>query len=225
MNKGIFITGTDTGVGKTVVSAILLSSLRNTGIDAVPMKPVQTGCIKSRGSLVAPDLEFVLRFTGLTPSKTIKNLMNPFRFKPACSPHLAAVMAGKAISFKEILRSFTILSKKHDAIIVEGAGGILTPITGSRTMLDLMKTLTLPVILVARPGLGTINHTLLSIRELRRAGLEVKGVIFNQTEPGRPGFIEKDNFRTITALGKVRILGFIPFNRNLKASKLHKKME
>jgi dethiobiotin synthetase len=216
MKKGIFITGTDTGVGKTVVSAVLLASLRNAGIDAVPMKPVQTGCVRRKGTLVAPDLDFILKFTGMKATKAGLDLMCPYRFKPACSPHLAAAMAGKTISLRKILRSFLALARKHDAVIVEGAGGVLAPIHGRKTMLDLMKTLRLPVILVARPGLGTINHTLLSIREIRRSGLNLKGVIFNQAEPGRARFIEEDNINTISALGKVKALGFIPFNSKLR---------
>lgn len=216
MQQGIFITGTDTGVGKTVVSAVLLASLRQAGIDAVPMKPVQTGCTSRKGRLAAPDLEFMLDFAGVKPGKTSLDLMCPYRFKPACSPHLAAAMAGKSISLNRILASFRKLAKKHQTIIVEGAGGVLVPVSGRKTMLDLMKLLELPVILVARPGLGTINHTLLSIREIRRAGLELKGVIFNQTKPGRTGYMEKDNFRIIAVLGKTKILGFIPFNRNIR---------
>lgn len=215
MKEGIFITGTDTGVGKTAVSAILLASLRKAGIDAVPMKPVQTGCKTIKGRLLAPDLEFMLKFGGIKPPDADRNLMCPYRFKPACSPHLAAAMAGKSISLNKIRKCFQKLSSQHEAVIVEGAGGLLTPISGKKTMLDLMKMLKLPVILVARPGLGTINHTLLSIREIRCAGLKLEGVILNQTQPGRPGFIEKDNFTTIARLGKVKVLGCISFNRKL----------
>ena len=212
MKKGIFIAGTDTGVGKTFVSAILLSSLRKAGLDAVPMKPVQTGCVSRKGRLAAPDLEFILRFAGIKATNAEKELMCPFRFKPACSPHLAAAMAGKTISFDRILRSFRKLAGKHQAVIVEGAGGVLVPIGRNKTMLDLMKMLELPIILVARPGLGTINHTLLSVGEIRRAGLNLHGVIFNQARRGRHGIIEKDNIATIARLGRVRILGCIPFH-------------
>ncbi|OGV66445.1 MAG: dethiobiotin synthase [Lentisphaerae bacterium RIFOXYA12_FULL_48_11] len=211
MNKGLFITGTDTGVGKTVVSSILLASLRQSGIDAVPMKPVQTGCTSRKGKLVAPDLEFMLDFAGIKPDKISLNLMCPYKFKPECSPHLAATMAGKPISLSRIMAAFKKLTRKHQVVIAEGAGGVLAPVSDRKTMLNLMKLLNLPIILVARPGLGTINHTLLSIREIRRARLELKGVIFNQTKPGNPGYIEKDNMKIIARLGKVKILGFIPF--------------
>jgi len=215
MNKGIFITGTDTGVGKTFVSAVLLTAMRKTGIDAVPMKPVQTGCTARKGRLTAPDLTFILRSAGIKTTNSERNLMCPYKFRPACSPHLAASVAGKKISLLRIRQCFRKLSSCHRMVIVEGAGGVLVPVNGKKTMLDLMKMLDLPVILVARPGLGTINHTLLSINELRRSGLHIHGIIFNQTKPGRPGFIEKDNFKTVALLGKVRILGYLPFIRSL----------
>ncbi|MDD4870693.1 MAG: dethiobiotin synthase [Kiritimatiellae bacterium] len=217
MANDLFITGTDTGIGKTLASAVLLASLRKSGIDAVPMKPVQTGCSTRKGKLVAQDIEFVLNFTGIKTTATDRKLMCPYRFKPACSPHLAARIARKTISFNRIVHSFKKLYRKHQAVIVEGAGGVLVPINGKKTMLDLMKILRLPVILVASPGLGTINHALLSIREIKRAGLDLKGVIFNQSKPGRPGYIEKDNFQTIAALGKIKILGFIPFNSKIRS--------
>lgn len=216
MTDGVFITGTDTGVGKTVVAAAILSALVKGGADAIPMKVIQTGCTTSSGKLVAPDLEFVLSRAGLNPSHKDRELMCPYRFKPACSPHLAAAMAGRTISLTRIAKCFRTLALKHEMVIVEGAGGILAPIAGGRTMLDLMKTFHLPVILVARPGLGTINHTLLSINELRHARIQLAGVIFNQTEPGKPGFIEKDNLKMVAKLGRVKILGCVPFDRKLR---------
>ncbi len=95
--------------------------------------------------------------------------------------------------------------------VVEGAGGVLAPLGGGNLMVDLMGALGLPVVLVARPGLGTINHTLLSLRELRRAGLEVRGVVFNETAPRETGYIERDNLETVARLGAVDVLGSLPF--------------
>jgi dethiobiotin synthetase len=216
MKQGIFITGTDTGVGKTIVTTVILSILRKAGIDAVPMKPVQTGCRRRSGKLVVPDLESILRLVGIRTTNAEKELMCPFKYMPACSPHLAASITGRRISLNKILQCFRRLSNRHQVVVVEGAGGVLVPLDRKKTMVDLMKLLGLPVILVARPGLGTINHTLLSARELKRAGLKLKGVIFNQAEPGQPGFIEKDNFKTIPAIGRIKVLGFVPFVSGLK---------
>lgn len=209
--KSIFITGTDTEVGKTVVSAALLSILRGRGINAIPMKPIQTGCKRRKDKWLAPDLEFLLKAANLEISQEEKSLMCPYTFELPCSPHLAAEHVEERISLEYIIRCFRELEEKGDMVIVEGAGGILVPINGNKMMLDLMVMLKLPVILVARPGLGTINHTLLSIHELNRAGLIVLGVVFCETAPAAGNYIEEDNRLTIARLGQVPILGTLPF--------------
>lgn len=195
--NGVFVTGTDTGVGKTLVAAGVLRALREAGTDAVPMKPVQTGCTRRQGAWVAPDLEFSLKASGMAPSAADLALMAPYCFRPPCSPHLAARRAGGRISLPSLHGAFRQLNRAHEFVVVEGAGGVLVPLDDRRTMLDLMKLLGLPVILVARPGLGTINHTLLSIYALRQARLKVLAVVFNKTSPGRQGWIEQDNRDTI----------------------------
>jgi len=208
---GIFVTGTDTGVGKTVVAAGLLAQLRADGVDAVPMKPVQTGCRVVRGRRLAPDLAFSLKAAGLKPGQRELADMAPYCFTPACSPHLAAKEAGVTLSLPVIERAFRRLNRAHEAVVVEGAGGILVPLNERQTMLDLMIRLGLPVLLVARPGLGTLNHTLLSVWAMRAAGLTVLGVILNQAKPGRWGRIEDDNRRTIERLGGVKVLGCVRY--------------
>ncbi|MEI6971536.1 MAG: dethiobiotin synthase [bacterium] len=209
--NSIFITGTDTGVGKTMVAAAILSVLRGRGIDAVPMKPIQTGCTSRNGLLTAPDLKFSLAAAGLKPDRSEMIHLAPYRFRPACSPHLAARLARRTISTDVISRHFAILQASHDFVVIEGAGGVLVPIGPGQTMLDVMRKLGSPVILVARPGLGTINHTLLSLRALRGAGLDVAGVVFNEATPGPHSYIEKDNIDAVSRHGKVRILGSLPF--------------
>jgi len=209
--NGIFITGTDTCVGKTVVSAAVLCILKSYGIDAIYMKPVQTGC-RGRGKrLIAPDLELVCSLAGINPSEKERQLMAPYRFRPACSPHLAAALERRNIRVSKIMKAFAGLKKHHKFVIVEGAGGILTPITRQYSMLNLMKELALPVIVVARPGLGTINHTLLSLRELRRAKLDILGIVINHAGKTRKTVIEKDNLKTIERLGATRVIAELPF--------------
>lgn len=215
----VFIAGTDTGVGKTLATAAILSILRASGIDAVPMKAVQTGCTMREGSFVAPDLEFCLSAVGLRPDKTEKNMMAPYKFGPACSPHLAARLARRVITPAMIVKRCSDLKSRHDFVIIEGAGGLLAPIGAGRTMLDIITELSAPVILVARPGLGTINHSLLSLQRLRQSQITILGIIFNQTQPGRPGYIESDNLVTVAKYGAVSILGSLPFVPDLK--KLH----
>lgn len=209
--RGVFITGTDTDVGKTVTAAAVLVAARRQGIDAVPMKPVQSGAVCRDGVLTSPDLQFCLQMAGLPYPPADAGTMVPYLFEPACSPHLAAAECGCEISFERIGEVFEQLLQHHAAVIAEGAGGLLVPLGGDGTMLDLMVLLKLPVIVVARPGLGTINHTLLSLRELRRKGLPVLGVVFCETASMCWGPIENDNWRTIERLGEIPVLGRIPF--------------
>jgi dethiobiotin synthetase len=220
-SKGIFVTGTDTGVGKTVVTAALVSLFRADGIDAIPMKPVQTGCIPNPHGWVVGDLEFCLNMANLAPQPAERKLMAPYCFQPACSPHLAAAQACQTIFISRIFHDFSVLKANHELVVVEGAGGVLVPINGEETMLDVIVGLSLPVLLVARPWLGTINHTLLSLRELNRVGISVLGVIFNDSRPSECDQIVRDNWLTIERFGDAPILGHLPFIEEIMA-KSHK---
>ena len=212
MSRGVFITGTDTEVGKTIVTAGLLRQLRSAGVNAATMKPVQTGAeVSSDGKLTAPDLmvhhkaaEFVA-----TPDETV--LMAPYLYEPACSPHLAGRMAGRYPDIGHITDCARQLEARYEVLLVEGAGGVYAPLTESETMLDLMKALGYPVLLVAHRGLGTINHTLLSIEALRTSGLNVLGVVFNEIQNVQPDFIKQDNPKAIQSIGEVAILGNIDY--------------
>jgi dethiobiotin synthetase len=207
MAGGLFITGTDTGVGKTIVTAGITYCLRGAGMDAVPMKPVQTGAVDSNGQFVSPDLRFCLDICSLSPSAEQERLMSPYCYQTACSPHLAAKTAGAEMDLSHIIECYNTLSGLHDAVVVEGAGGVLAPVDESRTMLDVMTRLSLPVVVVARSGLGTINHTLLTLRALKNAGLEVIGVVFSDGPESPPELIADDNIRTITRIADTVSLG------------------
>lgn len=214
--NGIFITGTDTGVGKTIISAALLCVLKSNGVDAVYMKPAQTGCRVRGKRLIAPDLELVCSLAGINPSEKERQLTVPYRFRQACSPHLAAKLEKRTIRFSKIINSFNVLKRRHDFVIVEGAGGVLTPLSSQYSILGVMQSLSLPVILVARPGLGTINHTLLSLRELRLAKLNILGVVLNYSSAKTKGIIEASNKAAIERLGCVPVLAEFPFLGNLR---------
>ena len=243
--NGLFITGTGTGIGKTALSALLLAELRRRGINAAPMKPVQTGCLRKPeenstagfqissfksqvSTLSVPDLDYSLSMTSMTVDPETYANMAPYRFEPACSPHLAAEMAGTEIDIAEIVIAARTLAAEYEFVIAEGAGGILVPLNrraaseaqiisgGNRagpglTMLDLMQAMKLPVIIAAHPGLGTINHTLLSIQALRSDGLDIAGIVFVASEDSEPGLVEEDNIFTIAQFGKVSVLGTIPY--------------
>ncbi len=212
MSRGVFITGTDTEVGKTIVTAGLLRQLRSAGVNAATMKPVQTGAEESSdGKLTAPDLMVHHKAAGFTPPPDETELMAPYLYEPACSPHLAGRMAGRYPDIGHITDCARQLEARYEVLLVEGAGGVYAPLTESETMLDLMKALGYPVLLVAHRGLGTINHSLLSIEALRGHGLEILGVIFNETQDVEPDFIKEDNPSAIESFGKVAILGNIDY--------------
>jgi len=231
--KGIFITGTDTGVGKTVLSALLLGELRRRGINASPFKPVQTGCgIPYPGSptparpsrisnppLSVPDLDYALAMASLEVDSETYGLMAPYTFEPACSPHLAAEQAGTEIDIAEVVIAARTLAADYEFIVAEGAGGILVPLNRRETTLDLMQALKFPVLVAARPGLGTINHTLLSIRALRDDGLDIAGIVFIASGLQESGLIEADNVVTVERFGKVPVLGTIPHCAQLAAER------
>lgn len=232
--RGLFVTGTDTGVGKTILSAVLLAELRRRGINASPFKPVQTGCTRletgngkpekmpgnklqvsgftSQASPCSvPDLDYALSMAGMNVADEDYRNMAPCTFEPACSPHLAAELAGAEIDIAEMIIAARTLASEYEFVIAEGAGGVMVPLTRRETMLDLMQALKFPVLIAARPGLGTINHTLLTIRALRSDHLEIAGVVFIAGEAGEPGLIEEDNTVTVEQFGKVPVLGTIPY--------------
>ncbi len=214
MTKGFIITGTDTDVGKTFVTATLSLWLQDQGVNLGPMKPVQTGSVFRDNVWNAPDLDFTLSILGKSPTPEHRKLMQPFCYETACSPHLAVPAGEMAPNCNAIVKTAMELASHHDAIVVEGAGGLMVPLNDGEMMVDLFTALQLPIILVARVGLGTINHTLLSIEALERRGLTIAGVVMNETTPQSEddAFIRADNPKTITRFGKVPFLGTLPFS-------------
>ena len=192
---GFFITGTDTGIGKTYAARLLLEGFANRRT-ATYMKPVQTGCTRDAGgNLVAPDFDYVMK-NGAHMSAGMDDHV-PYRFEPACSPHLAASLAGVAISLENIREKFARVSDKKSITIVEGAGGVLTPLSETTTMLDLMLHLRLPVVVVTSPRIGTLNHTLLTVEALAKRGIEPAGIIINNAHEIVEAFIYHDNARVL----------------------------
>ena len=219
MLSELYIVGTDTGVGKTVVTAACCALLRHRKVLATPLKPVQTGAAEGPDGLLAPDLEFVLSAAGLVATSETAAMMAPFLYEPACSPHLAGRLAGRRVTVEAVLACAEKLLARYGSLIVEGAGGVMVPLNDSATMLDLMTALDMPVVVVALDGLGTINHTLLTLAALRQAGLELLGVVFNQPEPPADddAFLRHDNPATISRFSGAAVLGNIPHTADLAA--------
>jgi dethiobiotin synthase len=195
MGHGFFITGTDTGIGKTYVARLLLEGFAGQQASTY-MKPVQTGCIRdAAGNLTAPDFDYVMK-NGAVMTAEVDNHV-PYRFEPACSPHLAASLAGVTISLEHIRENYSRVSDKKSITIVEGAGGVMTPLSETTTMIDLMLHLRLPVVVVTSPRVGTINHTLLTVEALVKRGIEPIGMVINNAQEIVEDFIYHENVRVL----------------------------
>lgn len=207
--NGIFITGTDTGVGKTVVTAALAKALSTRGIKVGVMKPVQTG-VEGKRTELSGDSAILAQSIGANDPP---ELINPFCFKAPLAPSVAAALEGKRVNIEVIQRAFVALTKKYQLVLVEGAGGLGVPIEGSFLMADLAALLELPLFVVSRAGLGAINHTLLTVEFARSKNLMVLGVILNglKSEDGLAG---QTNPKIIKELCNVPVLGVIPWYKD-----------
>jgi len=210
---GVVIAGTGTDVGKTVIASALLRLARAADMDAVPMKPVQTGATLSGDGWRAPDLEAHLAAAGLEPDPETRRHMAPYCYEPACSPHLAAQRTNRPYADVDaIVASACWLGERHDTVVVELAGGVLVPLSATQTNRDVIVALELPVVVVADAGLGGINHALLTLESLAWVDARVLGVIWNEPRP-RAGddYIIEDNPRITERIGGVPVLGAVPF--------------
>ncbi len=208
MTKGFFVTGTDTGVGKTVIAGVLIRALGLLGVRACGMKPIETGCTKEGNSLIPSDGMFL---KGVARMDESLNQVSPCCLEHPLSPMVAAEIEGTSVNLNKIRKAFDELGKKYQSIVVEGVGGLLVPIKKNYFILDLAKELGLPLIVVARPDLGTINHTLLSVKYAIREGLKVAGVIVNYTYQAEGGMAEETNPQMIKQLSPAPLIGVFPY--------------
>jgi len=207
--RGLFVTGTDTGVGKTEVSCALVAAARADGLDLGAMKPAQSG--------VEPgDPGDAQRLRAAAGETDPPELVCPYTFAAPLAPGVAARLAGVEIRLEVILEAAQVLAARHTALLVEGAGGLLVPLTPRHTYADLAVALGLPVLVVARVGLGTVNHTALTVEALRARGLAVAGVVLNRTsaesDPSVP-----HNAAEIERLTGAKVLASLPFLRDIGA--------
>lgn len=192
---GLFVTGTDTGIGKTYFACALARGLKADGVDVGVFKPTQSG--------PADDAGLLRKAAG---SGDDARLCNPYHFKASLAPALAARMEGIRVSRKKILACYRELSERHQGVVVEGAGGLLVPLAGSWMVADLAAELKLPLVIVARPGLGTVNHSLLTLSEVRRRGLKAACVVLNGLKK-EGGEAEKTNPALLKSLTGTRVDG------------------
>ena len=180
MKQAFFVTGTDTGVGKTYVACKLIRDYVAQGHRVIGMKPVAAGGDLVNGQWVNEDM---LKLEEASNVKAPRELINPYSFKEAVAPHIAAEKVGVEIKIDVIKQAFQALSKLADIIIVEGAGGFLVPLNNQQSMADLPAALDIPVILVVGMKLGCINHSLLTVEAIKARGLSLHGWVANQIEP------------------------------------------
>lgn len=204
--KGIFITGTDTGIGKTIVAAAVARHLRKTGFRVGVLKPVTSGAVVLDGRLASEDAE-LLRWA--SECSAPDRIIAPYLLREPLAPSEAASREGVVIELGPIREAFDYLSSCHDFIIVEGAGGLLVPLAEHLLVADLAATLSLPLLIVARPNLGTVNHTLMTCECARSRGIEVLGVVING-QSAQPDAAEEYAPRLISKLAAVPVLATLP---------------
>lgn len=205
--NGWFVTGTDTGVGKTVIAGALARLARNAGKRVGVFKPVATGCRRDpRLGLVCADAEFLAH---CADARENLETINPVRYRGELAPVVAAERQRRPIDWPAIRRSWEQI-RQADWVVVEGAGGLLVPIDREHSMADLAKELNLPLVIVARPGLGTVNHTLLTIEVARGRGLPIAAVVINRYRPDSATLAEETNPEVIGRLARMPIPLIVP---------------
>jgi dethiobiotin synthetase len=197
--RGCFVTGTDTGVGKSVLAGAVVASLRARGVTVRTLKPIITGLDESPESDWPHDHELLALVAGCRADQVVLA-----GFGPPVSPHLAAELSARPLSLRQLAAGVIGHKRPDAALVVEGVGGLLVPLGPGFDVRDLAREVSLPLLVAARPGLGTINHTLLTLEAARAGGLTVAGVVFTPW-PERPDMIERSNLKTIARLGEVDV--------------------
>lgn len=212
--KGIFITGTDTGVGKTLISGLLLDFLREQEICCGYQKWVSTG-----GETSSADRDYCVQVADLPQEPDILDLQVPYRFAYPASPHFAGELEGKKVEEQKILAAYQEMSSRYNFLVVEGVGGLLVPLRRDLLLADLLARMNLPVLIVARSGLGTLNHTFLTIEALRARKVDIFGVVCSDGQDDPDARIVADNLKTIAEIGGVRVFGRLPYCSSLSELK------
>jgi len=206
LQKGIFVVGTDTGVGKTVVSAGLSLVLRERGIKVGVMKPVATGCTGANRRLISQDAVFLFE----AAQNEYPALTSPVRFRNPVAPSVAEIYEQPKVDIKVIREAYEKLTKLYDYVIVEGIGGLMVPIRKKYYVANLIRDLGLSILIVSPIGLGAINHTLLTVDSAVIRGLAIKGIIFNRAPLVNFSLAELTNPKVIHELTGLPILGSLP---------------
>lgn len=203
---GLFITGTDTGVGKTLIAGAIAHLLTEQNWRVGVFKPVASGCLQSPDGLVSTDARF-LSLCAQTPWPL--EVINPVAYQIPAAPIVCSRLENRPMDYERITWAWRSLCEQSDAIIVEGIGGAMVPLTETETILDLAVEFDLPTLIVARPRLGTINHTLLTIKAVRDAGLPLAGVVINGYNTSRADIAEQTSPEVIARVGQTTVFAVI----------------
>lgn len=206
MSRGFFVAGTDTGVGKTLISAALVYGFAQRGLAAAGMKPVAAGCQVEQGELLSDDVA-MLRAASNVPLPL--NVINPYAFEPPLAPHIAAQQIGQRIELSTIYASFTQAVTATDVLVVEGVGGFRVPINDTQDMADLAVMLGLPVLLVVGMRLGCLNHALLSVEAILARRLNLAGWVANCIDPDMAAL--EENLAALESRIPAPRVGTVPF--------------
>jgi dethiobiotin synthetase len=205
MMRGLLITGTDTGVGKTYVTALILAELRRRGVRAAAFKPIACGAGGRNDAEI---------YAAIMNHELPLDVINPIYLRHPLAPSVAAKLERKRVDLRKIRRAYRQLAASYSVVLVEGAGGLLVPIRKNYFVADMAKAMNLPLLIVARLGLGTINHSLLTVRQARAHGLKIAGIVLNDTVGGRRGLAESTNTEVVPALCRVPLLGVVPHGKS-----------
>jgi len=209
--KGFFITGTDTGVGKTIIAGALIKVLCHLGVKTGAMKPVETGCVREGEILLPSDGMFLKQMAQMQEPVT---QVSPCCFESPLAPLPASELEKKSVSVIAIKKAFYSLYTNYDAVIVEGIGGLMVPLKTNYFVVDLAKEIGLPLVVVAKPGLGSINHIMLTVNYALKEGLQVAGIIMNYSLPPENSLAEETNPQLLKQICPAPLIGIFPYLKN-----------
>ena len=210
MEKGVFVTGIDTGIGKTVIAGAIAAAIKAHGLDVGVMKPVATGAKEIDGKLISEDAIYLKKIIDSTDDD---DLVSPIRLEPALAPTMAASKTGVPIDIERVWEAYKELTNKHGFVVVEGIGGLMVPIDDNTLVADMALKMDLALVIVSKHYLGAINHTLLTLEYARSRNLRIKGIIFNMLKNG------EDFVGEIGRFSSSPVLGALPFNENVCVEK------
>ena len=210
--KGFFITGTDTGVGKTIIAGAMIKILCFLGFKTSGMKPVESGCVREDGVLIPSDGMYLRQIAQMQEPVTE---VTPCCFESPLAPLPASELENAYVSVTKIMKAYYSLHANYNAVIVEGVGGLMVPLKKDYFVVDLAREIGLPLIVVAKPGLGSINHTMLTVNYALKEGLIVAGIIINYSHPPENSLAEETNPRLLKQICPVPLISIFPHLKNM----------